>query len=197
MAFKTNKRSGKHWEDVETLHEMVLRYPFHTTGKKERDFENGFASSLLVVEERFNGKINTQIDKTRRVPSVQCFGKKHRPDATVGADAIAIELKYIKGSGFRDAIGQGLLYRLDFRFVFLVLIISEHRRSTYQQICDGEDSHYENLVQYLADKHNVFIYAVPAFESTEGCQHFHEIIVKKKDAPPRKEDTGKGFKFWR
>ncbi|WP_428354761.1 hypothetical protein [Methyloprofundus sp.] len=129
MSFEYSKRFGRFWDDAKTLNNMIYDYPFHTTGKNERDFENGFASTLITVKNQFNCKVITQIDKSTTVKSVYCFGKRHRPDMTLDENGIAIELKFIHYKGLKDAIAQGYLYRLQYRFVFLVLIASLDRQS--------------------------------------------------------------------
>ena len=145
------------------------------------DFENGFASTLMTVKKQFNCQVITQIDKATTVKSIYCFGKKHRPDMTLDENGIAIELKFITYAGLKDAIGQGYLYRLRYRFVFLVLIISEDRKSIYEDLCTGKEKDLEDTLQHLADNMNIFTYIVPAFNLKLGigmkkCQSYFEPI---------------------
>ena len=124
MSFEAARRRGRYWDDAKALDDVIQNYPFHTTGKNERAFENGVASALMTMQNRFNSEIITQIDKSSTVRSVYCFGKKHRPDMTFDENGIAVEVKFITYAGLKEAIGQGFLYRLRYRFVFLLLIIS-------------------------------------------------------------------------
>ena len=177
MGFEVGRRRGRYWDDAKVLDETLQAYPFHTTGRKERDFENGVASSLMMVKERFNSEVITQIDKSSTVRSVYCFGKKHRPDIALDENGIAIEIKFITYAGLKEAIGQGYLYRLRYRFVFLVLIISEARKSMYLDLDGGKEKDLEDTLQYLADHMNVFTYIVPAFTLNPGvkkCISFFE-----------------------
>jgi len=179
MSFEPGRRHGRYWEDAKKLHKLLDTYPFHTTGKSERDFENGLASALMMTEKQFTGNVITQIEKGKKVESVFCFGKKHRPDMTLDDDGIAIELKYIRYAGLKEAIGQGFFYRIKYRFVFLILVISEDRKRLYEDICRGEEKDMEDLLNHLADKMNIFTYIVPAFVVNQGmgmkrCHSFFE-----------------------
>ena len=168
MGFEPGKRYGRYWEDANVLDELIRNYPFNTSGKSERDFENGFAASLMMVKTKFTTPIHTQIDNNTKVGAVFCFGKKHRPDMTLGDNVCAIELKYITYAGLKEAIGQGILYRLRYRFSFLVLIVSATRRQLYHDIFAGKEKDLHDTLQFLADEMNIFTYIVPAFQPARG-----------------------------
>jgi hypothetical protein len=170
MGFEAVKRRGRYWDDCKTLNGLIERFPFHTTGKSERDFENGFASTLITMEESFNSKVITQIDKKTTVQSVYCFGKNHRPDMTLDDNGIAIELKFVTYAGLKDAIGQGFLYRLRYRFVFLVLVISERRSNIYYDLDTNKEKDLHDTLVYLARTMNIFTYLVPAFNISPGTK---------------------------
>ncbi len=179
MSFESSRRHGRFWDDAQNLHRIINEYQFNTTGKNERDFENGFASTLMALKKNFNSQVITQIDKATTVKSIYCFGKKHRPDMTLDENGIAVELKFITYAGLKDAIGQGYLYRLQYRFVFLVLVISEDRRTIYDDLCVGKEKDLENTLQHLADNMNIFTYIVPAFNLKPGmkkCFSFFEPV---------------------
>lgn len=180
MGFEAGRRRGRYWEDAKKLDEFFHDYPFHTTGKKERDFENGVAMSLLTKRKEFNAQVITQIDKSATVKSIFCFGKKHRPDITLDENGIAIEVKFVTYSGLKEAIGQGYLYRLRYRFVVLVLIISETRKNVYLAIAEGKEKDLEDTLQHLANSMNIFTYIVPAFRITQPgtrkCIGFFESV---------------------
>jgi len=82
---------------------------------------------------------------------------------TLDEHGIAIEIKFITYAGLKEAIGQGYLYRLRYKFVFLILIISEARKSIYFDIAAGKEKDLEDTLQHLADSMNIFTYIVPAF----------------------------------
>ncbi|MEM9534094.1 MAG: hypothetical protein AAGA40_00330 [Cyanobacteria bacterium P01_E01_bin.45] len=164
MGFEIARRIGKTWEDAQELHRTILDFPFQTTGKSESDFEKGFATSLMFNRRKYNRNVITQIDKETAVQSVYCFGKKHRPDMTLDENGIAIEMKFVTYDGLRNAIGQGYLYRLRYKFVFLILVVGEKRRHVYEGIANGKEKDLEDTLQHLADNMNIFSYIVPSFK---------------------------------
>ena len=180
MGFESSRRYGRFWDDAKSLDGMINNFLFHTTGKNERDFENCFASTLMNGRDKFKSQVITQIDKSTTVKSVYCFGKKHRPDMTLAENGIAIELKFINYAGLKGAIGQGYLYRLQYRFVFLVLIVSEDKKTIYEDLCDGKEKDLEDTLQHLADNMNIFTYIVPAFylkkPGMKKCYSYFEPI---------------------
>lgn len=163
MSFESGRKRGRYWEDAQSLHDTVMKFPFQTTGKNESAFERGFATTLMATRDRYNSDVITQIDRESTVQSVYCFGKKHRPDMTLGESGIAIEMKFITYSGLKNAIGQGHLYRLRYRFVFLILIVSEKSKQIYENIENGQEKDLEDTLRYLATNMNIFAYVVPSF----------------------------------
>ncbi len=179
MSFESSRRRGRFWEDAKVLHKIINDYSFDSTGRNERDFENGFASVMRTLEGDFNCQVITQIHKSTTVKSIYCFGKKHRPDMTLDENGIAVELKFITYAGLKDAIGQGYLYRLRYRFVFLVLVISEDRKSIYEDLSNEKEKDLEDTLQHLADNMNIFTYVVPAFSLKPGmkkCYSYFEPV---------------------
>ena len=167
MGFEAGRRRGRYWDDAQKLSDLIYKFPFHTTGKNEKDFETGFATTLMVSKDNFESDVITQIDKMTTVQSVYCFGKKHRPDMALDENGIAIELKFVSYAGLKDAIGQGYLYRLRYKFVFLVLIISEERQSIYHDLNNKQEKDLEDTLRHLADNMNIFTYIVPAFDTSK------------------------------
>ena len=178
MSFVTSQRRGKYWEDAKRLDKLIHSHPFHTTGKNEADFEKGFSTAMLTLKDQFNCDVITQIDRNTTVKSVFAFGKKHRPDATLDTDAIAVEIKFVTYDGLKQAIGQGYFYRLQYRFVFLVLVMSEKRKDVYEALCNNEEVALEHALRHLADNMNIFTYVVPAFSPAKGskkCCSFFDV----------------------
>ena len=163
MGFEAVRRTGRIWDDAKTLHESIMDFPFQTTGSSESDFERGFATTLMATKKQYNCDVITQIDKNSTVQSVYCFGKKHRPDMTLDENGIAVEMKFVTYAGLKDAIGQGYLYRLRYKFVFLVLIIAESRKVVYEEIENGQEKGLEDMLHHLSDTMNIFSYIAPAF----------------------------------
>ena len=180
MSFESTRRHGRFWDDALKLNKMIRKYPFNTTNKSEREFETGFAHTLMHNKRDFNCQVITQISKSGSVGSVYCFGKKHRPDMTLDENGIAIELKYITYSGLRDAIGQGYIYRLKYRFVFLLLIVSESKKTVYEDLSTNKEKDLRTVLQHLADEMNIFTYIVPAFniKSDKKIKGYHAFFRK-------------------
>lgn len=164
MGFAPVRRRGKIWDDAKKLHSLIMGFPFQTTGSNERSFEQGFAVTLLNTKKEYNQTIYSQVDRDNHVQSVYCFGKHHRPDIAIGSDGIAIELKYISYAGLKNAIGQGHLYRIQNKFVFLILIFSKDRKEVYYDIEKGKESDLENTLRHLEKNMNIFTYLVPSFK---------------------------------
>lgn len=163
MVFRPARRYGRIWEDAQTLHDTIRRFDFQTTGKKEKDFERALAQVLMNSKRDYHSDVITQVGRHSPVQSVYCFGKKHRPDMTIGEDGIAVEMKFVRYAGLQDAIGQGHLYRLRYRFVFLILVLSEERKEVYESIDNGEEKDLEDALWHLADQMNIFTYIAPSY----------------------------------
>ena len=46
MGFEPARRASRYWDDAKVLDEVIRVFPFHTTGKNERDFETGLGTAL-------------------------------------------------------------------------------------------------------------------------------------------------------
>lgn len=163
MGFELVRRRGRTWEDAKSLDLLLNRSSFNMTGKSEREFEGIFAGALQSHQDTFNNMVISQMNKEAAVQSVYCFGKNHRPDMTIGESGVAIEMKLVHYEGLKDAIGQGHLYRLRYKFVFLVLIVREDRKALYLEIENGQEKDLMDTLEYLAENLNIFTYLVPAF----------------------------------
>lgn len=172
MGFEKGKRTGKNWEDILFIDSLIKNSDKKTngsimniTGKEEKDFELRFSTILDANKGKINGEIVSQQNKDTTVKQIYCFGKKHRPDMTINDDGIAIEIKYINDNfdGVKMALGQSLMYRLRYKFVINVIVISEKNKDVYEKAVNGEEKDLEDILKYLADDMNVFTYIVPAF----------------------------------
>ncbi len=182
MCFNSGRRKGKYWNDAILLNDLLINYNFNLSFSGERDFEIGLSGLLEGQKNKFNCNVISQTDKSTSVKSVYCFGKNHRPDITLGRNGSAIELKHINSTGLdglKSAIGQGYLYRLQYRFVFLVLIIRKEHEEMYEQISKGGESKLENILEHLANQMNIFTYIMPSFKLKSGikkhCSFFQNI----------------------
>ena len=177
MGFKATKKNGRFWDDVKKLDSTIKNTSFNKTFKSEREFEAAFSAILSHEQSSFNCEVISQTDGAASVESVKCMGKNYRPDLTLDRDGVAVELKHIKYDGLKDAIGQAYLYRLKYRFVFLVLIISKERQSVYEELDKEQD--LKDALQHLADNMKIFTYIVPAFKPKSGtkkCYSFFEPL---------------------
>jgi len=165
MGFEPCRRFGNLWGDAQKLDVLIKNHNFNINARTEREFENSFSSVLMSRKNEFQNKIMSQMDKETTVNSVYCFGKKHRPDITFENDGIAIEIKHIDEStdNLKISIGQTILYRLRYKFVFQIFVLSKNHQGLYGKICNSEEKDLEDLFSYLADDLNVFSYIVPAF----------------------------------
>ncbi len=106
MGFELSRRYGRYWEDCKTLDKLVNKYRFNTTGKNEREFEHGFANTLMTSDENYTCNIITQIDKETTVQSVYCFGSTAKSIGQIchWMKMVFIELKFITYAGLKDAV---------------------------------------------------------------------------------------------
>jgi hypothetical protein len=176
MGFEKSYKRGSVWNDVKAIDKIIKNGKYNLTLKKEREFENTFASWLTVSKGNINGKIISQQNQETLVKSVYCFGKKHRPDMSIDEDGIAIELKYISDSfdGVKTAIGQSIIYRLRYKFVINVFIISESNKDVYLKAVNSEEKDLEDIFKHLSEELNVFSYLVPAFTLGPNIKSFVE-----------------------
>lgn len=176
MGFEVGRRRGKHWEDIKKLDTIIKNAKFNLTAKTEREFEISFANILMGKQDLLQGKIFSQIDQETSVRSVYCFGKKHRPDLTLDEDGIAIEIKYIKDSydGVKLALGQSMLYRLRYKFVVNIIIVSEKNKITYYKAVNEEEKDLSDILKYLSEELNIFTYIVPGFSLEKNAKRVFE-----------------------
>lgn len=184
MGFEKGKRSGKNFEDVLFIDSLIKNSDkkstgsiMNITGKEEKDFELRFSSLLDACKEKINGNIISQQNKDTTVKQIHCFGKKHRPDMTINDDGIAIEIKYINDNfdGVKMALGQSFMYRLRYKFVINIIVISEKNKDVYEKALNGEEKDLEDILKYLADDMCVYTYIVPAFSLKNNQKKAFEV----------------------
>ena len=184
MGFESGRRTGNNWEDILFIDELIKNSDkksngsiMNITGKEERDFELRFSTLLEANKEKINGKLISQQNKDTTVKQIYCFGKKHRPDMAINDDGIAIEIKYINNSfdGVKMALGQSFMYRLRYKFVINIIVISEENKSVYEKALNDEEKDLEDIMKYLAENMNVYTYIVPAFSLKNGQKKVFEV----------------------
>ena len=184
MGFESGKRTGKNWEDILFIDSLIKNADkksngsiMNITGKEEKDFELTFSTLLYANKGKINGYLISQQNKDTTVKQIYCFGKKHRPDMTINNDGIAIEIKYINDNfdGVKMALGQSFMYRLRYKFVINVIVISEKNKDVYEKALNGEEKDLEDILKYLANDMNVFTYIVPAFSLKNNQKRVFEV----------------------
>lgn len=184
MGFEKGKRTGKNWEDILFIDALIKNGDkkkggsvMNITGKEEKDFELRFSTILDTSGDKLNGKLISQQNNDTTVKQIYCFGKKHRPDMTINDDGVAIEIKYINKSfdGVKMALGQSFMYRLCYKFVINLIVISEENKDVYEKALNGEERDLEDIMKYLANEMNIFTYIVPAFSLKTGQKKVFEV----------------------
>ena len=131
-----------------------------------REFEQAIISHLQASP-RLRKKLITQVDsdEVEKITEAKLFGFSHRPDASIGNDGTAIEIKVIKGgSAARDILGQGMAYRMQYRFVILVLVDATEDCRVVAN-CQDKRSPEHALFTELAESMNVFAVVGPVGKS--------------------------------
>ena len=126
-------------------------------GKAEKNFEHTIVSGLQNSPKLRNNLI-TQIgeEEIEKITQASLFGFKHRPDATIGKDGTAIEIKVVSGSqSIREILGQAIAYRMHYRFVILVLVDHTPDRQILELCSDKKTQEY-TLLKGFADNLNIF-----------------------------------------
>ena len=180
MSFITGKKQGQYWEDAKRINKLIETFNFYQTGKDEAYFESNLASHFDSHREEFNLKLNSQRAGNSKVNGVDCFGKKHRPDIAFSnkktdEGIIAVELKYANYGKIAKAIGQCMIYRLKYRFVFMILVIpastiknpkNSNRLNIekYVSISNNKDEELISLCDSLKEN-NIFVFLAPAFKT--------------------------------
>lgn len=172
MGFEKGIRRGSVWDDVIATDAIIKKTRFALTVRSEREFEFAFTQTLAAHADKLKGKIFSQTNQETIVKSVYCFGKRHRPDITINEDGIAIEIKYLSDSldGIKLALGQSMLYRLRYKFVFNVFILAEKHKDTYSKASKGEERDLEDIFRDLSQEENIFCYIVPAFSAAPNLK---------------------------
>ncbi len=182
MSFdKKGRRTGKVWDNIFTLDNIISNQNYIITAKNEKGYEYNLSGALSTRRNEFSGVVISEIDKETKIESVYCFGKKHRPDMAIGKDGIVIELKYISNNnidGIKQAIGQSIFYRLKYKFGVIVLVLSKDNKDLYEDIVANErETDLEGILKYLADELNIFTYIIPAFKTGVAIKKIYKSLT--------------------
>ena len=96
---------------------------------------------------------------------------------SVNEDGIAIEIKYINNSldGLKMALGQRIMYRIRYKFVINIIVISEENKEIYEKAINDEEKDLEDIMKYLADSLNIFTYIVPRCSLKNNQKRVFEV----------------------
>jgi hypothetical protein len=110
--------------------------------------------------------VDSKLSSARRGSAARrLFGFSHRPDISIGNGGSAIEIKVItSGQSVRDVLGQGLAYRMHYRFVILVLI-DQTEEPQIVNLCRVKGSRERSLLSELAEAMNIFTIIGPLRQS--------------------------------
>jgi transposase len=142
------------------------------------DLEHTMVSSLQMVPE-IKRHLITQLqdDRIDKVTSSQLLGFRHRPDAAIGRNGTAIELKMVgTGQPLREAIGQAMAYRVGYRFVVLCLVDRTPERRLVNISADAADAG-AHFLQALADEMGIFTVIAPRAQPGRGMRHCFDNVV--------------------
>src|SRR5262245_58072806 len=124
ISFPPAPRRGPHYALTLSTLKRLRSVNLMVKGKDERDFEMTIVSHLQASP-KIRRNLITQIgvEEVKKITKASLFGFNHWPDISIGNDGTAIEIKVIgSGSAVRDVLGQGLAYRMHYKFVILVLV---------------------------------------------------------------------------
>lgn len=173
MTFKKGRRFGSLWEDTKSVIEEISSWNTDITATSESDFEQSLSPLLKRMENKgeIESPVITQKHRDRNVINYRFFGKGHRPDMALGEEGTAIELKFLDGNlnGAKEVIGQSHIYRLQYKFCILVLVVSENNKDLYTTLDNGGEPQVNALFQHLAENNNVFTLIKPAFATDNGA----------------------------
>ena len=156
-GFMPSRRHGIHYDlALETLN-MLEKVNVKLKNHTEKHFEHSVVS-FLESNKNLKENLITQIgeEEVDKIEHSKLFGFRHRPDITIGNDGTAIEIKLINGSqDVRDILGQGLVYRMYYRFVIIFMIDNTSDKRIVEK-CENNECQESELLNGLCDNFNVF-----------------------------------------
>lgn len=193
LGFVNSRKEGKHFELVKFAVKKLRKVNLQLKAKNEREYEQVVVSYLQSSRKLKNNMI-TQVmaDEVEKITHANLFGFKHRPDVTIGNDGTAIEIKLISsGNQIRDLLGQGLVYRMNYRFVVLVIVDNTSNRSVVE-LCNKKNSSEYEFLTSLAEDFNIFTIVGP--KSFSSNISFFPAIENDKDEKEEDDEEGEGEK---
>ncbi len=157
LGFVSVAKRGQHFDLVNLAIKKLKSANLALKGKSEREFEQAVISHLQsspTIRKNLITQVGT--DEVDKITQANLFGFSHRPDASIGKDGTAIEIKVISGGqSAREILGQSIAYRMHYRFVIIVLIDESEDRQVVE-LCKDKESKEFSLFTGLAETMNVF-----------------------------------------
>lgn len=157
LGFVNTAKRGQHFDLAKLAIKKLKSTNLALKGKSEREFEQAVISHLQSSQ-TLRKNLITQVgtDEVEKITQATLFGFSHRPDASIGKDGTAIEIKVISGGqSARDILGQAIAYRMQYRFVIILLIDQSEDRKIVE-LCKNNKSKEYSLFTGLAKTMNVF-----------------------------------------
>mgnify|MGYP001278550782 CR=1 FL=1 len=163
LGFVSTAQHGQHFNLAKFAIKKLRKVNLALKGKSEKEFEQAVVSFLQSSKQLRNNLI-TQVgtDEVEKITQASLFGFSHRPDASIGKDGTAIEIKVVTGGqSARDILGQSIAYRMHYRFVILVLVDGTEDRHIVE-LCKNKRTREHSLFAGLAKTMNIFSIIGPA-----------------------------------
>lgn len=177
-GFMPMKRMGIHYQLARRAVECLRTVEFPPKTPKENTLEHTMVSSLLAVPD-IRPHLLTQLDEDpiEKVTHSEVLGFRHRPDATIGRDGTALELKMVRtGQPLREAIGQAIAYRVAYRFVVLVLTDRTPKRRMVSLAGDSNSPGHK-LLSALAKDMGIFTIVAPRRGENSKSRPSYDNVV--------------------
>jgi hypothetical protein len=163
LGFVNAAKRGQHYALAKLAIKKLKSANLALKGKSEREFEQaviGHLQSSPTIRKNLITQVGT--DEVDKITQASLFGFSHRPDASIGKDGTAIEIKVISGGqATRDILGQSIAYRMQYRFVIVVWVDQSEGRHIVELSRDKNSKEF-SLFSGLAETMNVFSIIGPA-----------------------------------
>jgi len=171
FGFLPAKKAGKHYELAELAVHKLKSANFQLKGHTEKEYEH-IIISHLQSSTKIRHNLITQIredeveaNESYKNSNAAIFGIKHKPEFTIGIDGTAIEIKVMTNEQtMRDILGQGIVYRMSFRFVILLFVDNTPDRSIVR-LCRDKKSQEYSLLKGLSGSYNIMSVIGPLGQS--------------------------------
>ncbi len=163
LGFIAAAKRGQHYDLAKLAVKKLKSANLALKGKSEREFEQaviGHLQSSPKIRKNLITQVGT--DEVEKITQANLFGFSHRPDASIGIDGTSIEIKVISGGqSARDILGQAIAYRMQYRFVIIVMVDGSNDRHIVE-LCKNKNTKEFSLFSGLAESMNIFSIIGPA-----------------------------------